>query len=76
MKNNKRFYLIALMMTCLTINVSSCGSPKTLVKIRNNAEGTKTDITVTQGEGGSTSVNVIPTISTNIDSIKFTTHKN
>lgn len=49
----------------------SCGSPKTTIKVRNNAEGTATDISVQQGEGGSTSVSVIPSVNVAIDSLKF-----
>lgn len=54
-------------MICLI----SCGSPRTSIKVKNNADGTQTDISVTQGEGGSTSVSVVPSVNVAIDSIKF-----
>lgn len=54
-------------MICLI----SCGSPRTSIKVKNNADGTQTDISVTQGEGGSTSVSVVPSVNVSIDSIKF-----
>lgn len=49
----------------------SCGSPKTTIKVKNNADGTNTDISVTQGEGGSTSVSVVPSINASLDSVNF-----
>lgn len=51
--------------------LASCGSPRTSIKVRNNAEGTATDISVTQGDGGSTSVTVSPSAKMALDSVKF-----
>lgn len=56
--------------------IMSCGSPKTLIRVKNNAEGTQTDISVKQGDGGSTSVNVTPSINSVIDSVNFKIEKN
>lgn len=54
----------------------SCGSPKTTIKVKNNADGTNTDISVTQGEGGSTSVSVVPSINASLDSVNFKIKRN
>lgn len=51
--------------------LSSCGSPRTTISVSNKADGTDTKIYVTQGSGGSTSVNVIPSINASLDSITF-----
>lgn len=47
----------------------SCASPKTSVRVRNNANGTETSINVRNGEGASTSVNLSPY--TSLDSLSF-----
>lgn len=49
----------------------SCGSPKTTIKVSNRADGTQTDISVVQGDGGSTSVSVVPSVNTALDSVNF-----
>ena len=49
----------------------SCGSPRTVIKVSNRADGTNTAIQVEQGAGGSTSVTVTPTISASVDSVTF-----
>lgn len=51
--------------------VLSCGSPKTTIRVTNKADGTDTRISVTQGDGGSTSVTVNPSINASIDSVEF-----
>lgn len=51
--------------------VLSCGSPKTTIRVTNKADGTDTRINVTQGDGGSTSVTVNPSINASLDSINF-----
>lgn len=63
---NKFFAFIAFALL-----IASCGSPRTTVKVRNNAEGTQTDISVTQGDGGSTSVTVSPSAKMALDSVNF-----
>lgn len=55
----------------LLLLLTSCGSPKTTIRVTNKADGTQTDISVKQGDGGSTSVNVTPTISAVVDSVSF-----
>lgn len=47
----------------------SCGSPRTLVKVTNKADGTDTKISVNQGSGGETHVTVSPKVQ--LDSIQF-----
>lgn len=51
--------------------VLSCGSPRTAIRVTNKADGTDTRITVSQGDGGSTSVTVNPSINASLDSINF-----
>lgn len=51
--------------------VLSCGSPKTTIRVTNKADGTDTRINVTQGDGGSTSVTVNPSVNASIDSVNF-----
>lgn len=58
----------------LTIGlVASCGSPRTVVKVSNKADGTETTISATTGDGGTTTVSVSPKIQllTNPDSLKI-----
>lgn len=64
------------MKRCIVLGVFSalmlsCGSPRTTIKVQNKADGTQTDISVTQGEGGSTSVVVSPSVNTALDSVTF-----
>ena len=47
----------------------SCGTPKSLVKVINKAEGVHTEIHSTVGDGGSTTVTVNPSVS--VDSTKI-----
>ena len=59
--------------------VASCGSPRTVVKVSNKADGSETTISATTGNGGSTSVTVSPTVKveaslTKNDSLKFKTN--
>lgn len=49
-----------LSLLLLGVLLSACGSPKTLVKVRNNADNTETTISATTGDGGTTSVTVSP----------------
>lgn len=49
----------------------SCGSPRTTIRVSNKADGTDTRINVTQGDGGSTSVTVNPSVNASIDSVTF-----
>ena len=53
------------------ILLSSCGSPRTSIRVTNKADGTDTKISVTQGDGGSTSVTVNPSVNAAIDSVTF-----
>lgn len=62
---------MAIMILTPICLISSCGSPRTTIRVRNNADGTNTDISVVQGDGGSTSVTVSPSVNAAIDSVKF-----
>lgn len=48
---------------------SSCGASRSTVRVYNRADSTETTISVSNGDGGSTSVTVSPQIK--IDSTKF-----
>ncbi len=52
--------------------LASCGSPRTVVKVSNKADGTETTISATTGDGGTTTVSVSPKlhISAYPDSLK------
>lgn len=52
----------------------SCGSPRTAIRVVNKADGTQTDISIKQGDGGSTSVEVVPTASLAVDTVRFATN--
>lgn len=47
----------------------SCGTPKSMVKVINKAEGVHTEIHSSVGDGGSTTVTVTPSV--NVDSTKI-----
>lgn len=51
--------------------LAACGSPRTAIRVTNKADGTDTKISVSQGDGGSTSVTVSPSINASIDSVEF-----
>ncbi len=53
----------------------ACGSPRTAIRIRNNADGTQTTIDIKQGDGGSTNVEVVPTVSLAVDTVRFATNR-
>lgn len=67
----KKFVFLAL----LAVLFSGCGSPKTLVKVRNNADNTETTISATTGNGGSTSVTVSPKLIMSADSANVELNK-
>lgn len=58
-----------LCLCLLTVMPLSCGSPKSLVRVVNKAEGVTTSVSTNVGAGGSTTVTVSPSVqidSTNI----------
>lgn len=55
---------------CVSL-LAACGSPRTAIRVTNKADGTDTRITVSQGDGGSTSVTVNPSVNAAIDSVEF-----
>ena len=63
----KKLFLFVL----VSLVVAACGSPRTAIRVTNKADGTDTRITVSQGDGGSTSVTVNPSINAALDSINF-----
>lgn len=60
-----------LLLTIAAALLASCGSPRTAIRVTNKADGTDTKITVSQGDGGSTSVTVNPSLNASIDSVNF-----
>lgn len=58
------------------MSLNSCSSPKSTVRVRNNAAGTETSINVRNGEGASTSVNVTTPVSLDSLSFKFGRNNN
>lgn len=63
----RKLLLLSLSLSLL----SACGSPRTAIRVTNKADGTDTKITVSQGDGGSTSVTVNPSVNAALDSINF-----
>lgn len=60
-----------LLFALVGVVLASCGSPRTLVKVRNNADNTETTISATTGNGGSTSVTVSPKLVIDSTSVKI-----
>lgn len=60
-----------LLLSCCALLLAACGSPRTAIRVTNKADGTDTKITVSQGDGGSTSVTVNPSLNASIDSVNF-----
>lgn len=50
---------------------SSCGASRSTVRVYNRADSTTTTISVSNGDGGSTTVNVQPQLEMNVDSTKI-----
>ena len=65
---------MSLLISCLAVCLSSCGNSRALVKVRNNADQTTTQIDIRTGNGGTTEVKVNPTVS--MDSLSFKFGKN
>lgn len=49
-----------LVITLAFSLLSACGSPRSVVKVKNMAEGVQTSVTTNVGAGGSTTVTVSP----------------
>lgn len=64
--------LLALVLVAFA--TCSCGSPRTAIRVVNKADGTQTDISIRQGDGGSTSVEVVPSASIAVDTVRFATN--
>lgn len=62
---------IFLPLVAVGLVVASCGSPRTLIRVSNKADGTETTISVKQGDGGSTSVDVHPALNVAVDTVTF-----
>lgn len=60
-----KFFAVAL----IALMPLSCGSPRSMVKVVNKAEGVHTEIKSSVGDGGSTTVTVSPSV--NVDSTKI-----
>lgn len=65
---------MSLAIMCLVGCLSSCGNSRALVKVRNNADQTTTQIDIRTGNGGTTEVKVNPTVSMDSLSFKFGKH--
>lgn len=61
--------------TIILCSLTSCGSPRTAIRVTNRADGTDTKIHVSQGDGGSTSVSINPALNASIDSVTFNIQK-
>ena len=68
---NCRIYAISLAILCSVACLSSCGNSRALVKVRNNADQTTTQIDIRTGNGGTTEVKVNPSVSMDSLSFKF-----
>lgn len=66
-----KFLSTLFCILCFALLVGACGSPRTAIRVTNKADGTDTKITVSQGDGGSTSVTVNPSVNASLDSINF-----
>ena len=65
---------MSILLSCLGVCLSSCGNSRALVKVRNNADQTTTQIDIRTGNGGTTEVKVNPTVSMDSLSFKFGKH--
>ena len=64
--------IIALLALIIFLFFStSCGASKSTVKVFNRAESTTTSVSMTNGNGGSTSVTVSPDVTVRVDSSKL-----
>lgn len=61
--------VIMFLAIMVLFSATSCGASKSTVRVYNRADSTTTTISVSNGDGGSTTVNVEPKI--NVDSTKF-----
>lgn len=68
----KRKFTLLLSFLVVCFPLVSCGTSRTSVKVRNNADGTTTTIDVKNGDGGATEVKVAPKVQ--LDSINFKIH--
>lgn len=57
-------YLVIALIALLPL---SCGSPRSIVRVVNKAEGVQTSVSTNVGAGGSTTVTVSPSVS--VDSV-------
>ena len=65
---------MSILISCLVVCLSSCGNSRALVKVRNNADQTTTQIDIKTGNGGTTEVKVNPSVSMDSLSFKFGKH--
>lgn len=68
----KQKFTLLLSLSVVCSLLVSCGTSRTSVKVRNNADGTTTTIDVKNGDGGATEVKVAPKVQ--LDSINFKIH--
>lgn len=63
--------VVVILVSALVVifSATSCGASRSTVRVYNRADSTTTTISVSNGDGGSTTVNVEPKI--NVDSTKI-----
>lgn len=62
---------IVIALVVVTFFCSSCGASRSTVRVYNRADSTTTTISVSNGDGGSTTVNVAPQLDVKVDSTKI-----
>lgn len=67
----KQFLKVIVTAILCSLLIFSCGSPKAVVRVRNNAENTQTQVDIKTGSGGSTNVTVSPTATLDSISVDF-----
>lgn len=62
---------IVIFLAVYLFFTSSCGASRSTVRVYNRADSTTTTISVSNGDGGSTTVNVQPQLDVKVDSTKI-----
>lgn len=62
---------LVLFLVVYLFFTSACGASRSTVRVYNRADSTTTTISVSNGDGGSTTVNVQPQLEMNVDSTKI-----
>lgn len=62
---------IVIFLVVYLFFTTSCGASRSTVRVYNRADSTTTTISVSNGDGGSTTVNVQPQLDVKLDSTKI-----